>query len=449
MILFNRYLFRSPDGESGGVAVAEPVAAPEAQDAQGTVTEGDSNVTASPEAPAKLTDWQQYQKMQEKYAARPNAKPSKAEAALMAKYQGKDESEIEGYTPDGEESPKPKAKRPETKIQPKQGEPQQQQAPTIPKGFESLIGEKSPVGAKSVDELPGKVESLHKEFQKLNGERGALGRFLQEAGVSSLAELQKEHIGARNLHRAIQDAKNGDPKAWEFLGLTPTQARQQVQDGKAPDDILDDGLYNHLSPRIQKLEAENERLVRQLQERFGDIDRIKESEQKSAMSAARSKAITEITSEFATLAAENPNLWNPKNGNLHKAINDYYAQDGDYHPGLKVFNELLTLVNEKKLPDLETALALWERKNIGSRILQAKNEARQPFIGKAPTVGLSDQQQAHSGQFTEFTKSQLQNLGRPGYPRIPSDWVDAKTGDLIPSKIPAYARSIVLGEDED
>jgi hypothetical protein len=95
----------------------------------------------------------------------------------------------------------------------------------------------------------------------------------------------------------------------------------------------------------------------------------------------------------------------------------------------------LNLVQEKKLPDLETALALWERKNLGSRILKAKEEARQPFVGKAPTVGLSDQQNAHSGQFTEFTKTQLKNLGRPGYPQIPNSWVNATTGDLIPSAI--------------
>jgi hypothetical protein len=440
-------LFRSPDGESAGAAVAEPVAAPEAQEAQGTVTEGNAEAKPGAEAPTKLTDWQAYQKMQEKYAKRPNAKPSKDEAELMAKYNGKDESEIEGYTPDGE-SPKPKA-RPETKIQPKQGEQQQQQATTVPKGFESLIGEKSPVGAKSLEELPGKVESLHKEFQKLNGERGTIGRILQESGVKTLAELQGEITGARNLHRAIQDAKNGDPKALEFLGLASMPPKQQAQPGTAPEDILDEGLYNHISPRLQKLESENAELKRQLQERFRDIDRIKGVEQKNAMSAARSQAITEITSEFATLAAEAPHLWDTKTGgNLHKAIQDYYAKDGDFHPGLKVFHELLTLVQEKKLPDLESALALWERKNRGSIIQQAKDEARRPFIGKPPTVGLSDQQQAHGGQFSEFTTKQLQNLGRPGFPRIPTDWVDEKTGDLIPSKIPAYARGIVLGEEE-
>lgn len=446
MNLFIRNLFRSPEGDSGGAAVAELVAAPEAQEAQGTVTQGEAEAKPAPDAPAKLTDWQAYQKMQEKYAKRPNAKPSKAEADLMAKYQGKDESEIEGYTPDGD-APKPKAKRPETTIQPKQGE-QQQQAPAIPKGFEALVGEKSPVGAKTLEELPSKVESLHKEFQKLNGERGALGRILQEAGVSSLAELQKEFVGARNLHRAIQDAKNGDQKALEFLGLTPAQARQQVQDGKAPDDILDEGLYNHISPRIQKLEAENEKLRRQLEDRFGDLDRFKDVQQKEAMTAARSKAINDLTGEFATLAAEAPHLWDPKAGNLHKAIHDYYADDSKMHPGLKVFHELLTLVNEKKLPDLESALALWERKNRGSIIQQAKDEARRPFIGKPPTVGLSDQQQAHGGQFSEFTTKQLQNLGRPGYPKIPSEWVNEKTGDLIPSKIPAYARPIVLGIED-
>lgn len=445
MNLFIRNLFRSPDGESGGAAVAEPVAATDAQEAQVTGTEGKAEAKPAADAPAKLTDWQAYQKMQEKYAKRPNAKPSKEDTALMAKYQGKDESEIEGYTPDGE-TPKPKAEKPKTTIQPKQGE--QQQSPAIPKGFEALVGEKSPVGAKTLEELPGKVESLHKEFQKLNGERGEVGRVLQEAGVKSLAELRGEINGARKLHQAIEDARKGDPKALEFLGLKPPQAQQQAKPGQVPDDILDEALYNRFTSEIQKLEQKNADLERRLTERFGDIDRLKDVEQKNAMTSARSQAISEITSEFATLAAEAPHLWDPKAGNLHKAIQDYYAKDGEYHPGLKVFHELLTLVNEKKLPDLESALAIWERKNRGSIIQQAKDEARRPFIGKPPTVGLSDQQQAHGGQFSEFTTKQLQNLGRPGYPKIPSEWVNEKTGDLIPSKIPAYARPIVLGEEE-
>jgi chromosome segregation ATPase len=436
-------VYRSPDGESGGVAVAEPVAAPDAQEAQGTVTGGEAEAKPAADAPAKLTDWQAYQKMQEKYAKRPNAKPTKDEASLMAKYQGKDESEIDGYSPDGE-TPKPKAEKPKTTIQPKQGE----QPPAVPKGFEALVGEKSPVGAKTLEELPSKVESLHKEFQKLNGERGEVGRVLQEAGVKTLAELRGEITGARNLHRAVEDARKGDPKALEFLGLKPQQAQQQPQNGKVPDDILDEALYNRFTSEFQKLEQRNAELERKLAERFGDIDRIKDAEKETAMTAARKQAITELTSEFATLAAEAPHLWDPKAGNLHKAIQEYYDSEGDFHPGLKVFHELLTLVQEKKLPDLESALALWERKNRGSIIQQAKDDARRPFIGKPPTVGLSDQQQAHGGKFSEFTTKQLQNLGRPGFPKIPTEWVNEKTGDLIPSKIPAYARPIVLGEEE-
>jgi uncharacterized protein (DUF3084 family) len=69
-----------------------------------------------------------------------------------------------------------------------------------------------------------------------------------------------------------------------------------------------------------------------MNERFGAIDRLQEVEQKNAMSAARSQAISELTSEFATLAAENQALWNPKDGNLHKAIQDYYSKDGDFTP---------------------------------------------------------------------------------------------------------------------
>lgn len=439
MNLFNRHLFRSPDGESGGAAVAEPVAATETP-VEGTATTDTAKEASTPEAPTKLTDWQAYQKMQEKFAKRPNARPAKHEVDLMAKYQGKDESEIEGYTPEAGNVPQPKDKKPETKIQPK---------PAIPKGFESLIGEKSPVGAKTLEDLPAKVESLHKEFQKLNGERGTMGRILQEAGVQSLPELQKEIAGARSLHRLIEDAKAGNPKALEFLGLNKPQAAQQVN-GQAPEDVLDEGLFNHFSPIIQDLKQQNEELRRQLQERFGVLDRFKDEQQKTAMTAARQQAVNEITSEFAALAAEAPHLWDPKAGNLHKAISDYYAQDGDFHPGLKVFNEILQIAKDQKIPNgnLELAVAYWERKNRGSIIKQAQDEARRPFIGKPPTVGLSDQQQAHGGQFTEFTRSQLQNLGRPGYPRIPSEWVDAKSGDLIPSKIPAYARAIVLGEEE-
>jgi hypothetical protein len=433
-------LNRSPEGgESNGTAVIDE--APET-----AVLEKETPETQDAEAPKvekqKLTDWDRYQKMQDKYARDPYAKATKAELELQRKYEGKDESLIAGYNKakgtqdDEDESPSPtkaKAKEPED-------------AADIDPDSEIY----KLVGAKDKTQLPEKLKGLVNEVKKLSGERGELGRILKDVGVNDLKALQAELKGARGLHQAVLDAKAGNSTALEFLGLNKAQApqqRQQTQEfnGEIPDDILDEGLYKHVISQAQQAKQEAEELRRELRAIKGKIEPWERSQAETQAQNQRAMQVNHVISEVTKLADGVEGLWDSKkSGPLAKALSEYYATDGDYHPDLKPIAEIIEIAKTHKLDDLEIALAYWERKNGGSLITKARDDARQPFIGKKPNIGLSDRQGNHNGQFKTYTEAHVQEMARGRAP-IPASWVD-RQGTLIPENIPAHLRKIIITE---
>jgi hypothetical protein len=456
---------------AGGVAVVDPAkkaAAPDANRAEGrTAEEQDSKLKtdaeedkqAKPEAKGPLSDWQAYEKMRLKFEKNPNARATKREVELQEKYHGKDEKLIEGWSPqdkpagaaaDDDDAPAA-AKKGEDKE-----EAQEKATSAIPKELESLVGEKSPIKAKTLAELPGKVIAMAEKIEKMNGDFGAVGRIMQAAGVESLKGLGEEIKGAKRLHALVEDLKAGKPEAWAHIGVTPpaSKGRQQAPaaaDGEIPEGILDEGLYGHISPQLKKLQKENDELKRQMQERFKDVDEWKTDRQKRDGETQRTQHVNEIITEVGTLVQDDSGLWDAKKyGPLNKALQEYYSTpDGEaYNPGLKSILDILAIAKKHRLNDLDVAYAYWDKQNAAARIAKAREEGRQPFIGKQASVGLSDQQQNHSGQFKEYTKTQLQNMGRKGYPPIPPEWTDAN-GTFVESKIPAYARPWILGEPEE
>jgi hypothetical protein len=433
-------LNRSPEGaESNGPAVIDE--APET-----AVIENEAPETQDAEAPkvekAKLTDWERYQKMQDKYARDAHAKPTKAELALAAKYQGKDESLIDGYTKskgtqDEDESPAPtkaKAKEPED-------------AADVDPDSEIY----KLVGAKDKTQLPDKLKGLVNEVKKLSGERGELGRILKDVGVNDLKALQAELRGARGLHQAVIDAKAGNPTALEFLGLNKAQApqqRQQAQEftGEIPDDVLDEGLYKHVISQAQQAKQEAEELRRELRAIKSKLDPWERSQAETQAQNQRTAQVNHVISEVTKLADGVEGLWDSKkSGPLAKALSEYYATDGDFHPDLKPIAEIIEIAKTHKLDDLEIALAYWERKNGGSLITKARDDARQPFLGKKPNIGLSDRQGNHNGTFKSYTEAHVREMAQGRAP-IPTSWTDGN-GTLIPDKVPAHLRASIFIQD--
>jgi hypothetical protein len=436
---FRYRLNRSPEGaESNGPAVIE---APETAAPEMEAPETQEAEVAKVEK-VKTTDWQKYEKMLEKYSRNPDAKPTKAELELQRKYEGKDESAIEGYTKakkgtqdDEDESPKPtkaKAEEPED-------------ADVDPDSEIHKL-----VGAKDKTQLPEKIKGLVNEVKKLSGERGEIGRVLKETGYSDIKSLANEIRGAKGLHQAVIDARNGVPEALEFLGLNQRQAqapKQQEQfDGQIPDDILDEGLYKYVSTREREAQAKVDALERKLAAMEGKLAPWERSQAETQAQNQRTMQVNHVIAEVTKLADGVEGLWDSKkSGPLARALSEYYATDGDFHPDLKPIAEIIEIAKDHKLDNLEIALAYWERKNGGSLITKARNEAREPFIGKKPNIGLSDRQGNHNGNFKSYTEASVKEMASGRAP-IPASWTDGH-GTIIPDKVPSHLRQYILIED--
>lgn len=434
-------------GQGDPSAPAQPAAAKEATPAPDKKAEADAGKDAKPAAP-KESDWQAYQKMQAKFEKNQNARPTKREIELQQKYDGKDEKLIEGWSPQNkpqgaEEAP---AAEPATKDAP--------ESAAVPKELQDLVGEKSPLGAKTLAELPGKVKALTEKIQKMNGDFGNVGRLMQEAGVENLGALREEIRGAKRLHTLMQDLKAGKAEAFQFLGIRPqAQAdRGRASDpaaGQPPEGILDTELHAYVEQQRSKDARRIEALESQLRDLGGQVKTYGQDYERRSADTVRSTQMNNIVREVNTLAQGAEGLWDSKkDGPLDKALVEYYGtKDGDpYNPALKPILEILDIAKANKLDNLDIAHAYWERQNRPSLLRQAADKAREPFIGKQPTAGLSDLQGNHTGQFKEYTENQVRNMGRKGYPAIPPEWVD-HTGTLIASKVPAYARSWLFNEE--
>lgn len=465
---FKIRIYRHPlAAEAAGVVTVDPAereAAPGADEAQGRNEEGKDNKSKKdpaetaedkpkPADKAVTTDWQAYQKMQEKFERNPNARPTKREMALQEKYDGKDEKLIEGWT--AQDKPQAAAASDEDAEDAAAESAEKPAAPVIPKELEALVGEKSPIGAKTLADLPVKVKAMAEKIEKMNGDFGAVGRVMQAAGVENLKALSDEIKGAKRLNALVQDLKKGSKEAFEFLGIAyPAQQPQGRRQEPAnaddlPDGILDEGLYKHVSPQLKKLQDENAELRRMVTDRLKDVDDWKTDNQTRAAETQRVQQINEVITDVATLVQGNDGLWDAKKfGPLNKALKDYYSTNGEYNPGLKPILEILEIAKKHRLENLDIAFSHWDRSNAATRMRQAREEARLPFTGKQPSVGLSDQQGNHSGQFKEYTKSQVQNMGKKGYPAIPPDWVDI-SGTFDEAKVPAYARPWLFGDNEE
>lgn len=440
----------TPTGAAGKAADArDPKSAPKPE-------EGKEDAAKAPEA-ANQTDWDAYQKMQAKFEKNPNARATKRELALREKYDGKDEKLIEGWTPQdkpqSEDDESPAAADSEEKATEEKPKP-----PPIPKELEDLIGEKSPLKVKNLAELSTKVKGMMQTITRLNGDFGAVGRIMQEAGVENLQKLHGEVRASKRLHALVEDLKAGRAEALKFMGwdkgvpfARPAREAPAGNDEDLPSGVLDEALAHHTSAQLRAANDKIAKLESALNDRFRDVDQWKQTEQQRAAATQRSQQVNDVIKDVSTLVQTAEGLWDPKkHGSLNRALEEYYgSKEGDpVNPGLERIIQILDIAKKHRLDDLDIAYAYWARQNSGNLIREAREQARQPFTGKQPSVGLSDQQGNRNGQFKEFTRQQVQNMGKPGYPRIPSEWTD-ESGTFIPSKVPAYARPWLFGDPEE
>jgi hypothetical protein len=276
-------------GQGDSSAQAQPADAKEAKAAPEVPAKAEPGKEDKAAAP-KDSDWQAYQRMQAKFDKNPNARPTKREIELQQKYDGKDEKLIEGWTAQD----KPQGSDEDPAATPAKKDPPV--ASPVPKELEELVGEKSPLGAKTVAELPAKVKALTDKIQQMNGDFGAMGRVMKEAGVESLRALHDEVRGAKRMNALIRDLAAGRPEAWAYaqsnLGIRPPAASGRrpaaPADGAAPEGILDEALYGHISPQLKQANEKIERLERALRDHGAKVDTYAQDYERRQASTARS-----------------------------------------------------------------------------------------------------------------------------------------------------------------
>lgn len=375
----------------------------------------------------KETDWELYEKISKKPDG---AKYSKKEMALLEKYEGKDDSTIEGYpskTVDkdtGEEL----VKETETKAE-------------VPEKLKSLVGDKSPIGAKSMEELPAKVEGLVKELQKLNGKQGEFGRALQKMGVQDVNQAIQEIEGSRNLHKLVQDLKAGKKEAFEFLGMNNQEKQAQ---GEYPDDILDEGLFNHINPQLKKANDTIAAMQAKIDSFEGVLKPWQDTQRNNAMESQRNTQVNNVINEVSRLAEVSEHLWDKSAGSLRQALTEYYGGTADsaYNPALKNIVSMLELAEKEEIKNLDVALSYWERKNGNDFLSKTREDARNQFLRK-PTVGLSDQHGGKTGNSqVNYTEAQIRQRIAEGK-GTPTEFNDPD-GTINPNKVPRHLRALLV-----
>jgi hypothetical protein len=293
------------------------------------------------------------------------------------------------------------------------------------------------VGAKTVEELPAKVESLRKEFNRVNGERGKMPQ---------LNQLQENMRGQHNL---IADMLAGKPEAFAYAakihGLDPSkiQAHRNGASNTNPNPAAGNNQQSggrfdtYLDPEVAKHMDEVEGKLREL-------DAVKEFMHKEMDQRTLSDARTQTLNEISEIVAMAPEIFDTKkHGSLRSQMDLYWNTNrNDPVPeSTKRVIEVLQIAAEHGFNTLKPAYEMWAWRNRGALQSEAARSATQAFTGKRASVGLSDQQQGRSG--SSYSQADVQKIA-DGDAAMPSDWVDQKSGRLLVDKMPPEVKNLIL-----
>lgn len=418
-------ILRSPEGaDSAGAAVVEAADTATADNVVPENLEADSTQQPKAEKP-KASDWERYEKLKEKQKD-PNAKFTRADIALSKKYNGKDESEIQGYKAPEQLTEDDESSTPEVKEDKK---PEVKENP-----LHKLVGAKT-----DADVVP-KVQGLVEELRKFSTERSEFGRIFESMGAKNPQEAKTYVKHANALNLLVQDLKAGKAEAFAFIGVKGAPAAQEQFSGELPDNILDEGLFKHMSPLLKAANDRADKLERELAQLKGEWAPIRETNQKTAANSERIAQVNDIVSEFTRVLDVTEGLWDSKkDGSFSKALHDYYSTTGDFNPALKPILEILEIAKSNRIDNIEIALHHWERKN--GRQFKGIEQSKQPFMDKKPSVGLSDQQGNHNGQFKTYTEASIKDRIARGV-GAPPEWLD-QTGTIVMDRVPPALRHLV------
>lgn len=332
---------------------------------------------------------------------------------------GKPTPEPDDVKPDEKEDKELEAKEPEagSEVDSSESEEEVQSEEEI----KSLTEAMKAVGAKTVDELPAKIQGLRSQLGKQGGE---LGTQLKEAQQQNqnMAKLMEDLIAGKP--EAIQHVQQIHP---DFKGVqvsTPTTP-QETKD-VSPDDFLDDKLYEY----VKGLEAK--------------VNELQGYQQSSQEKASQVLAVQQTVNDISGFVRSNPEYFDAA-GDITPLLNDYFLNQTDndpVDPRLTKVHNLLVFAKENGLKNLDDAHWLMNKDNLSQRLIEAKKEGRQSALNYKPNPALSSQRkQGFETQYKSYTDGEIADIVA-GRKEIPDEWTDA-AGNWIPDRIPAAAKKYI------
>lgn len=334
------------------------------------------------------------------------------------------QEEIEAFEQTRDEKLGKKKPNQPSNEKPEASKPAPHNNPAIQKAMEY-------VGAKSVEELPAKVEALRKEFDRVNGERG------------KMPQLNQLQNNVRGQHNLIADMLAGKPEAYAFAakahGLDPSKIQgYRNGNGQTPNSAPSGGKFDtYLDPEVA---IHMEAVDKQLRE----VEVMKQFMQGEMDKRTLDDARVQTLNEMSDIIQQAPELFDSKkHGSLRTQMDQYWntKKDSPIPESVKRIIEVMQLAADHGFNSLKPAYEIWAYRNRGSVQSEAIRSATHALTGKRASVGLSDQQQGRTG--TGYSQAEVQKMA-DGEADMPQDWVDQRTGRLLVDKMPAEVRNVLL-----
>jgi hypothetical protein len=410
-----------PNGAEGssGTAVAEAPsnASPQSDSSYQTSTTSQNN-----EPDPKRSDEESVADTSAKFEKNPNYKMSQEESDVFERWNKEREKTVSS-------SPKPKAAQPSP-----QSQQEPQQSGTIPKGFESLIGDKSPIGAKTMEEIPTKLGELLTKFNEVRGTAGEVGRLKQE--TEAMRNFLNDFVAGKP--EAISFAEKNGLKQSQSSARPQTDSRPQAGTQEDLGRFLDPDLAEYVRDTIEGMRTKFDSELAEIKSKTAGYDEQRDLE----------SARTAIYSDFSAMAEKFDEI-RPKNISMRQLWNEYLQGDqgSPVDPRIIPFLEISKIMRDEGVKSSETAYKLWAFERQGKKIIDAETRGRKSVLGHKPSGALSDLQGRTTGQTTTYSHADYEAMSK-GKMEIPSSWMDPETGNIQLSKIPADLRDMFKDQYE-
>lgn len=303
-------------------------------------------------------------------------------------------------------------------------EDEEDDTPT-PKALKALVGKESPIGAKSVAEIPAKVAGLVAELKKAQG----MGGQLEQANkrLTNQEQFFRDFVAQKPEAVAFAEKHFGYKPA--ALPARPGAAKPALgPNGKPKPVFLDDDMATYVEGLEQKVTAFE-----------GRFAKLENTHRKSEEISAAAEAQSGVINEMSTLVEKYADL-RPANGSVRELMKEYFTDPkGDkVDPRIKNLVEVLKIAARDELPTLQHAYAVWKLETHPQTVIEAERRGRESLANTTPSRGLSDRQGSQGGQYQAHSDEDFEAM-KSGAKPVPDEWLDGD-GNIVPSRLPKRFR---------